>query len=94
MIKISIDVTKIDKSLLYKGKKGTYLNLVLFDKPDDYGNAGFAKQDLSKEQREAGVEAPIIGNWREMKKREEPQPRNRPSGPARPPVEEDDDIPF
>lgn len=34
MIAINIDVTKIDKELLYKGAKGTYLNVTLKDNRD------------------------------------------------------------
>jgi len=30
-INISIDVTKIDKSRLFKGKKGTYMDLTTFN---------------------------------------------------------------
>jgi hypothetical protein len=69
MIKYKIDVTKIDKSLLYQGKKGVYLNGVLFENRDgrnDFGDDGFIVQDVSKEQREAGQKGPIIGNWRRL----------------------------
>ncbi len=40
LIKAKIDVTKIQESLLYVGKKGTYLDLNIWinDKPDNYGN--------------------------------------------------------
>lgn len=40
LITAKIDVTKIVKALLYKGKKGTYLDLIIWvnDQPDKFGN--------------------------------------------------------
>jgi len=64
-INISIDVSKIDKSRLFKGKKGTYMDLTTFidpDKPDQYEQHGFISQSTSKEEREQGVQTPILGN--------------------------------
>jgi hypothetical protein len=65
-ITISIDVTKIDKERLYKGEKGTYMNLTTFidpDTEDQYGNHGFIAQSQTKEERESGAERPaILGN--------------------------------
>jgi hypothetical protein len=47
LITAKIDVTKINKELLFKGQKGTYLDLTIWqnDEPDKYGN------DFSIEQR-------------------------------------------
>ena len=67
MIKLKIDVTKIDKSRLFVGAKGTYLDLALFENKDgkgEYGDDGFIVQEVTKEKREAGIKGPIIGNWR------------------------------
>jgi hypothetical protein len=67
MITISINVTRIDKTALFEGKTGKFLNLALRenkDGPDQYGNTGFVAQDLGKERREAGERGPIIGNWK------------------------------
>ena len=64
-IKISIDVTKIDKSRIFEGKKGKYLNLTAFidvETPDKYDNNGFISQETTKEEREAGIQTPILGN--------------------------------
>jgi hypothetical protein len=64
-IKISIDVTKIDKSRIFEGKKGKYLNLTTFidvETPDEYDNNGFISQETTKEEREAGIQTPILGN--------------------------------
>lgn len=46
LINAKIDVLKIDKSKLFKGEKGTYLDLTIWinDKPDQYG------YDMSIEQ--------------------------------------------
>jgi hypothetical protein len=67
MQKLKIDVKKIDKSALFEGKSGTYLDVTLFenkDGPGKYGDDGFIVQEISKERREAGEKGPIIGNWR------------------------------
>lgn len=64
-ISLRIDVTKIDKSRLYKGAKGTYLDLTTFVDTmvtDEYDNNGRINQSLTKEEREAKVQTPILGN--------------------------------
>jgi hypothetical protein len=64
MIKLKIDVTKIDKSKLFKGAKGTYLDAVVFlkDEADQYGNNGMIVESITKEEREQGVKGVILGN--------------------------------
>jgi hypothetical protein len=67
IIKAKIDVTKIDKARLFKGTKGTYLDLSLLENKagtDQYGNDGFICQDVSKEEREQGIKGPIVGNFK------------------------------
>lgn len=64
-ISIKIDVSKIDKSRLFKGEKGTYLDLTTFidtAKEGQYGDHGFISQSTSKEEREQKVQTPILGN--------------------------------
>ena len=66
-LSVRIDVTKIDKERLYKGEKGTYLDLTTFidtENKDQYENNGFISQSVSKEEREGGVQTPILGNVR------------------------------
>ena len=66
-----LDVTKIDKTALFRGAKGTYLDIVIWDNKDgtdQYGNDGFITQDIGKERREAGERGPILGNWKEMRR--------------------------
>ena len=103
MIKLKIDVTKIDKSRLFVGAKGTYLDLVVYenDRPDEYGNDYSVKQDCTREDRDAGVKMPYIGNGKNIgQKRQQAQParttRNIPR--AQPQVEDNledqDSIPF
>jgi len=108
MQSIKIDVTKIDKALLYQGQKGTYLNIVLMENregKDQYGNDGFVKQETSKEQRAAGIKGPIIGNWKHVGSSAPKQERGTPQRPAGIPPRskpapdpeldvEGDDIPF
>lgn len=105
MIKLNIDFDKIDQSRLVQGRKGRYLDLVLIDHPTDYGD-GFIKQDCTKEERQAGLELPIIGNWKEVQtgqrnqqqqpRRQEPQrsappPPRKPAPPKDPDLDPDDD---
>lgn len=60
----SIDVTKIDKSKLIKGAKGTYLNItfVVNDQEDNYGNRASIAIGQSKEEREAKQPKVYLGN--------------------------------
>jgi hypothetical protein len=63
-LSIKIDVSKIDKSRLYQGAKGTYLDLTTFisDELDQYENNGFISQSVTAEEREAKTQTPILGN--------------------------------
>ena len=72
MILLKLDVTKLDKTRFVKGKKGIYADLRLVERPNDYGDDGFIAQVISKEEREAGVKSPIVGNWRELGKEKTP----------------------
>ena len=92
VIQVKIDVTKINKDRLFKGKQGTYLDAVIFvsDKPDQYGNDGMIVQSVSKEEREQGVRGEIIGNIKLSKKKEEQQQQVQSSKPYEP----EDNLPF
>ncbi len=68
-LSLKIDVTKIDKSKLFKGQKGTYLDATIFfdlDNEDDYGNNGMITQSWKDQQKGEGA---ILGNgkifWRD-----------------------------
>jgi hypothetical protein len=67
MITCKINASRIDKNHMFKGEKGTYVDLVLFENkggPDQYGNDGFVTQGISKEARDRGEKGPISGNWK------------------------------
>jgi hypothetical protein len=87
MIQLKIDVSKIDKSKLYNGKKGTYLDATLFlnDQVDQYGNHGFIVQSVSKEERESGVKGTVLGNVKIFQKAEQSENQN---------IGSDNDLPF
>lgn len=101
IIKVKIDVTKIDKARLFAGKNGAkYLDCTLLgkDEPDQYGNDFMVVQDVTKEERLAGVKGAILGNAKHM----DQQPRQNAQRAAKAvhkaadeakPVE-DDDVPF
>ena len=102
-VSLRIDVTKIDKARLYKGAKGTYLDAVAFinlDEVDQYGYNGMITQSVSKEEKEAGVQGPILGNdkviWSSEGQALKPAPRPQQSQQAAPPDYDafDGDIPF
>ena len=74
-IKFKLDVTKISKTHLYKGAKGTYLDCVAWPNKngaDQYGFTHYVVQELSREAREAGEKGAIIGN---LSLPEQEQPR-------------------
>ena len=64
-ILVKIDVSKIDKSKLFHGKKGTYLDVVLIStRGNRYGDDFMAVQGVTKEEREKGIKGAILGNGR------------------------------
>ena len=99
-IACNIDVTKIDKTKFFHGKKGTYMDLVLIETPDSqYGNQFMCVQGVTKEDRAAGVKGAILGNAKFL----EGAPASRPapqeqSSPPPPPIPEPEpmteDVPF
>jgi hypothetical protein len=65
IISAKIDVSKIDKTKLFKGEKGTYLDITLLENrggPDQYGNDFMVVQDLGKAARDKGEKGAILGN--------------------------------
>jgi hypothetical protein len=95
-IKIKIDVTKIDKSALFKGAKGTYLDAVMWPTPDSqYGQDYRIVQDLGKEARDAGQKGAIIGNAKNMGTSNGGGQRAAAPAPVAAAAQEDDgNIPF
>jgi|TARA_R100001369_G_scaffold39223_1_gene65270 hypothetical protein len=86
-ISASIDVSKIDKTKLIKGEKGTYLNITAFvnlDEKDQYDNNGMITQSVTADERKAGTRGVILGNSRVFYTGEEKEVV----------VEEEADLPF
>ena len=101
-ISISIDVSKLDKSRFYQGKKGVYADLTTFvdlDNLDKYDNNGFIKQSSKKDEQ---VDLPILGNvklfWRDDGQQSQPSQAAPAQGQGSEPSTGfdnfDDDIPF
>ena len=104
-LSVKIDVSKIDKNRLFKGEKGTYLDLTTFIDTDElgkYGDNGFISQSVTKEEREAGKKGDILGNVKifyndstgatHPNTPQPPQASNQGQQQANPDF--DDDIPF
>lgn len=104
ILKLKIDVTKLDKNLFFKGKKGTYADLTAFveDEEDQFGQFGRIVQDIPQERRENGERAPIVGNIRAKHdqmsrgRTQSQPPRQQSQPPAADDWGDDDDstIPF
>ena len=109
MIRIKLDVKKIDKSFLFTGAKGIYCDLTLLENKegkDQWDNDGFIVQDVGKENREKGIKGPIIGNWKHVGDRQgggqqrqappqaQPRPQQKPAQTPAEDYQEEDDIPF
>jgi hypothetical protein len=66
MIRIKINLAKIDQTAVFEGKNGArYIDLTLMENKqglDQYGNSHMCVQDLGKERRLAGEKGPILGN--------------------------------
>ena len=89
LITASVDVTKLDKEKLVKGKKGTYANLTIWvnDEVDQFGNDVSIQQSLSKEEREAGASKIYLGNGK--------QHNGQPAAPQQAAADnENEDLPF
>ena len=93
MISLRIDVKKIDKSKLYVGEKGTYLDVVLIpSKENQYGNDYMAVQGLPEADRKAGIKGAILGNGKVIQRKQESAPL--PTTAERQWVETTDELPF
>ena len=60
----NIDLTKIDKSKIYEGKKGKYypITVVLNNEPGNYGDSGYIQTEQTKEERDAKQPKTFLGN--------------------------------
>lgn len=96
IIKGTLNCSRITKSRLFtkEGKDGKYLRIVLIRKKalDQYGQVQYMiKEDVTKEEREAGKDGEFIGDASAVKpKNPAPAPK-----PAEAEKEEDNgDVPF
>lgn len=103
-IRISVDVTKIDKKFLRRLDDGrVFLNLVAFqlkNGANDRGETHLVKQSFPKDEG-PGQDAPILGNLSLPQREEYRNEHTSPKPPAKAPAkadprdeEGDSDIPF
>lgn len=67
IIRLSINVKKLDKARFIEGKSGAlYADMVMMEnrEPDRFGNEFVILESLSKEERDAGKKGAILGNGR------------------------------
>lgn len=99
LITLSIDVTQLDKArfkeIIRKGNgpragmKAVFADLVLVATPGGQYGDYIVKQQVSKEERAARVEMPILGNGKVF---DAGQPKPQPESQPQP--ETGDDVPF
>ena len=96
LIKAKIDVTKIDKTKLFQGAKGTYLDVDIWideNEPETWKQVSL-NQSQSAEDREAGLPKNYIGNG-ECKWGWDNQPASQPAHPMQDVAAPgNDEIPF
>ena len=96
-ISLSIQLDKIDKSLIYESPKNgkKYLNLILTGEKGKYGDDGFIKQVVTKERKLSGERDIIIGNAKITDWEAYHQAKNMKSDVAAAVAVDDfDDVPF
>jgi len=96
-VSLKIDVSKIDKARLFKGAKGTYLDLTMFidpDAPGQFGDHGTISQSVTKEERDAKVQLPILGNGKVFYQERASEQQAPPPQQAPPANDLNEDIPW
>jgi len=98
LFKGKIDVSKILKEYIFQGKKGKYIDVVIWENQNGEDSFGFThaiQQELPREARDSGMKSPYIGNLKGTEQRQQ-APRTQATRPTPPPAEplDDDDIPF
>ena len=95
-IELRIDVSKIEKERLYKGKKGTYLTMTTFidtEVQDKHDNNGFISHKATEQERANKQYTPILGNAKVFYTDSQESMARQPVTQQQP-VDEFDDIPF
>jgi len=96
LIAISIDVTKLDKSKLIKGKKGTYANITVSvnDEDDQFGNNTSVWESQTKEERDDKVDRNFLGNGKVVWSSQSSNDTKKTSSKKSSKQDEEDDLPF
>jgi len=90
IITARIDVLKITKERLYKGSKGTYLDVTLIPTPNGQYGDYMVVESVTKEERESGTKGEILGNAKIMGAKATEQKAET----AQAPTPKDTDLPF
>lgn len=94
MITAKINCAAIEKARLFKGEKGTYLDIVLIETPQSQYGDYMIVQSVTKEERLAGVKGPILGNAKILGQRPALAQQAAPKTEPKPSADESGDIPF
>ena len=95
----NINLSKIDKSKIYEGKKGKYypVTVVINNEVGEYGDSGYIMTEQTKEQREAKEAKSYLGNVKVVWTDGEPIPQKESQQmpmQAATNSSGDDDLPF
>jgi hypothetical protein len=101
IIAIKVKTEDLDKNRFYKGRNGTYIDLVItpMREPGQYGDTHIVTQSATKEERAQKVRMPIVGNGKVIYKFEDnsgplmkrTQPTERQMANQ---TDDDTDVPF
>ena len=89
IISASINLSKIDKTKIVKGKNGQYYNvsIIVNDEANEYGQDVTMLQEQTKEERNAKAEKVYVGNGKTVwTNNAQPSASNESAG--------DDDLPY
>ena len=77
MIEIKLTLTDIPKELVFAGKKGKYIDLIVSEmkQADQYGNTHTVYIKQSKEDRQAKAEKIYVGKGKTVEFEKQPQPK-------------------
>lgn len=95
---MKIDLRKVPDEWIFRGQKGDYLDVVLYENEnglDDYGNSHSIKANPPKIQREQGAKSIYVGNAKHMPQRNggalsRPKPQQRPQPRQQPQSKSDE----
>lgn len=97
LLSLNINLDNIDMKRVFKGKKGSYLNirLVLNEQVDAYGNIGFLVQETTAEEYKQGIKLPICGSVKErLQQNKERLPDNNEPTTRPKPIPNVSDVPY